>query len=163
MAGRRLFLLGTGATTLAGCFDKPYYEQNPEQKNFLGDLQEIAKPALASNNPLQIEEAARKTLARADQVGAFSDWQGLLKVVESGREHEIALTEGGAAFVAASLIVRVSGAMFNGRSTLCNRGAALRVSYHGLRAATACPRRGGADWRRRPTVSASPGARLRGV
>jgi hypothetical protein len=91
MAGRRLFLLGTGATTLAGCFDKPYYEQNPEQKNFLGDLQEIAKPALASNNPLQIEEAARKTLARADQVGAFSDWQGLLKVVE-GNAQNVAIT-----------------------------------------------------------------------
>ncbi len=84
---RRTLLLGGPALALSGCFDRPYYEQNPAQKKFLGDLQAIAKPALASNNPLQVEEAARKTMAEADRLAGFSDWQGILKVIEGNTEN----------------------------------------------------------------------------
>jgi hypothetical protein len=90
MEGRRAFVIG-GALGLAGCFDEPYYEQNATQKKFLEDLKSIAKPALASNNPLQIEDAARKTVTRADQVGAFNDWQGILKTIE-GNAQNMAVT-----------------------------------------------------------------------
>lgn len=90
MAGRRAFILG-GALATTGCFDRPYYEQNAQQKKFIEDLAEIAKPALASNNPLQIEDAARKSMARAVLVGAFSDWQGLLKTIE-GNSQNVAVT-----------------------------------------------------------------------
>ena len=87
---RRSVLLG-GTAVLAGCFDRPYYEQNAAQKKFLDDLKAIGKPALDSNNPLQIEEAARRSLVRAAEVGAFSDWQGVLKTVE-GNARTVAVT-----------------------------------------------------------------------
>jgi hypothetical protein len=90
MPGRRSVLYG-GALLVGGCFDRPYYEQNAEQKKFLEDLKEIARPALASNNPLQIEEAAKKSLVRAEQVGSFADWQGVLKVIE-GNAQNVAVT-----------------------------------------------------------------------
>jgi len=90
MTGRRLFIVGS-SFALAGCFDRPYYEQNAQQKKFLEDLKEIARPALASNNPLQIEEAAKKSLVRAEQIGAFADWQGVLKTIE-GNAQNVALT-----------------------------------------------------------------------
>ncbi len=88
---RRSVLAGSASLLLAGCFDRPYYEQNATQRKFIEDLQEIAKPALASNNPLQIEEAARKSMARADKVGAFGDWQGILKTIE-GNSQNVAVT-----------------------------------------------------------------------
>lgn len=84
-------MFGGSSLLLAGCFDRPYYERNAAQKKFLDDLREIAAPALTSNNPLQVEEAARKALTRADQVGAFSDWQGILKVIE-GNAQNVAIT-----------------------------------------------------------------------
>lgn len=90
MLARRALLAG-GALALGGCFDRPYYEQNAVQKKFLEDLQAIATPALASNNPLQIEDAARKSLMRAGQVGAFADWQAILKVIE-GNAQSMAIT-----------------------------------------------------------------------
>lgn len=90
MAGRRAFLLG-GALLVGGCFDKPYYEQNERQKKLLGELKELSKPALTSNNPLQIEEAVKKSLVLADGVGAFKDWQGVLKQIE-GNAQNVAVT-----------------------------------------------------------------------
>ena len=88
--GRRIFIIG-GSLALAGCFDRPYYEQNPAQKKFLEDLQALAKPALASNNPLQIEEAARKSVLLSGQVANFTDWQGILKTIE-GNAQNVAVT-----------------------------------------------------------------------
>jgi hypothetical protein len=90
MVGRRAFVLG-GALLAGGCFDKPWYEQNAQQKKFLEDLKDLAKPALASNNPLQIEEAAKKSVALADKIGAFAGWQGVLKAID-GTGQKVALT-----------------------------------------------------------------------
>jgi hypothetical protein len=90
MVGRRAFVLG-GVSTVGGCFDRPWYEENPKQKAFLEGLQALAKPALASNNPLQIEEAVKRSLALAAQTGAFTDWQGILRTIE-GNEQKMAIT-----------------------------------------------------------------------
>ena len=90
-AGRRLVLLGGASVLLAGCFDRPWYEENPQQKAFLGGLQALAKPALASNNPLRLEEAARQSLALASRTGAFTDWQGILRTVE-GTAQKVAIS-----------------------------------------------------------------------
>jgi len=90
MAGRRTFLIG-GALLAGGCFDRPYYEQNERQKKFLAELKELSKPALASNNPLQIEEAAKKSLALADGIAAFKEWQGVLKQID-GNAQNVAVT-----------------------------------------------------------------------
>ncbi|WP_422000100.1 hypothetical protein [Reyranella sp.] len=79
---RRVPLLGIPSVALAGCFDRPCEERNPAQKAFLDGLSSLAKPALASGNPLQIEEAARRSVALADKVGAFSDWCGTLTAIE---------------------------------------------------------------------------------
>jgi Tfp pilus assembly protein PilN len=55
-ASRSSLLLGGAGLALGGClFDRAYYEKNAQQKAFLDGLQALAKPALASNNPLQIE------------------------------------------------------------------------------------------------------------
>jgi hypothetical protein len=83
---RRSFLLGAASLTLAGCFDKPWYEENPQQKAFLDSLQALAKPALASNNPLRLEEATKQSLALAARTGAFSDWQGILRTIEGNAQ-----------------------------------------------------------------------------
>lgn len=85
MISRRVLVLG-GAFSLAGCFDKPWYEENPQQKAFLEGLQALAKPALASNNPLKLEEAARQSLALAAKTGAFADWQGILRTIEGNAQ-----------------------------------------------------------------------------
>jgi len=90
-AGRRLVLLGGASVLLAGCFDRPWYEENPQQKAFLDGLQALAKPALASNNPLRLEEAARQSLALASRTGAFTDWQGILRTVE-GTAQKVAIS-----------------------------------------------------------------------
>ncbi|HZP98794.1 MAG TPA: hypothetical protein VFB13_04590 [Reyranella sp.] len=87
---RRAFILG-GALAVSGCFDRPYYEENAQQKKFIEDLQTIARPALESNNPLKIEDAARKSLSRAAEVGAFADWQGILRTIE-GNAQDVAIT-----------------------------------------------------------------------
>jgi hypothetical protein len=88
---RRSFLLGSAGFVLTGCFDRPCHERNPAQKAFLDGLQELAKPALASNNPLRVEEAARQSVALAGQVGAFSDWCGTLTKIE-GNAQTVAVT-----------------------------------------------------------------------
>ena len=82
MAGRRVFLLGGAGFVLGGCFDRPCHERIPAQKAFLDGLTALAKPALASNNPLAVEEAARQSVALADKVGAFSDWCGTIRKIE---------------------------------------------------------------------------------
>ena len=88
---RHTFLLGGTSLLLSGCFDRPWYEENPQQKAFLDGLQALAKPALASNNPLQIEDAVKRSLALAAQTGAFTDWQGILRTIE-GNEQKMAIT-----------------------------------------------------------------------
>jgi hypothetical protein len=88
---RRSLLVGSSSLILAGCFDKPCEERNPTQLAFLDGLKALAKPALASNNPLQIEEAAKKSIGLADNVGAFSDWCGTLSKIE-GTAQKVAVT-----------------------------------------------------------------------
>lgn len=88
---RRVIVLGASNLALAGCFDRPCHERNGQQKAFLDGLQSLAKRALASNNPLQMEEAARQSVALADKVGAFSDWCGTLRAVE-GNAQNVAVT-----------------------------------------------------------------------
>jgi len=83
---RRSFLVGGATLALGGCFDRPWYEENPKQKAFLDGLQALAKPALASNNPLRLEEAVKQSLALAGQVGAFTDWQGILRTIEGNAQ-----------------------------------------------------------------------------
>ena len=83
---RRGFLFGGTSLVLTGCFDRPCHERNPAQKAFLDGLQELAKPALASNNPLRVEEAARQSIQLAGKVGAFSDWCGTLTRIEGNAQ-----------------------------------------------------------------------------
>lgn len=88
---RRALLAGGSALLLGGCFDRPCHERNPAQKAFLDALAAVAKPALASGNPLQVEEAARQSIALADKVGAFTDWCGTLTKIE-GNAQTVAVT-----------------------------------------------------------------------
>jgi len=88
---RRSIVFGGSALALAGCFDRPWYEENPQQKAFLEGLQTRAKPALASNNPLRLEEAVKQSLALAAQTGAFTDWRGILRTIE-GNAQKMAIT-----------------------------------------------------------------------
>jgi hypothetical protein len=85
--GRRWFVLGASSLALAGCFDTPCEEENSAQKAFLDGLKSLARPALASNNPLQVEEAARQSVILAEKVGAFTDWCGTLTRVEGNAEN----------------------------------------------------------------------------
>ncbi len=88
IAGRRSFLLGGSSLALGGClFDRAYYEKNAQQKAFLDGLQALAKPALASNNPLQIEEAAKQSVALWAKIGPFSDWRAVLRTVEGNAQN----------------------------------------------------------------------------
>ena len=84
---RRSFVLGASSLVLAGCFDTPCEEENSAQKAFLDGLKSLARPALASNNPLQVEEAARQSIILAEKVGAFTDWCGTLTRVEGNAEN----------------------------------------------------------------------------
>ena len=86
LLARRTLVLGGAGLVLGGCFDRPCHERNPAQKGFLDGLQELAKPALASNNPLRVEEAARQSIALADKVGPFSDWCGTLTKIEGNAQ-----------------------------------------------------------------------------
>src|SRR4051794_32940879 len=88
---RRSIVLGSTAFSLTACFDRPWYEENSQQKAFLEGLQALAKPTLASNNPLRLEEAARQSLALAAQTGAFTDWHGILRTIE-GNAQKVAIT-----------------------------------------------------------------------
>jgi hypothetical protein len=88
MTGRRSLLLGGAGFALSGClFDRAYYEKNPQQKAFLDGLQALAKPALASNNPLQIEEAAKQSVALWAKIGPFTDWRAVLRTVEGNAQN----------------------------------------------------------------------------
>lgn len=91
MPARRVVILGGAGLLLGGCFDRPCHERNPEQKAFLDGLATLAKPALASNNPLQVEEAAKQSVALASKVGTFADWCGTLTKIE-GNAKDVALT-----------------------------------------------------------------------
>jgi hypothetical protein len=73
---RRTILMGGFGITLGGCFDRPWYEENPKQKAFLE----------GSNNPLKLEEAVKQSLALAAQTGAFTDWQGILRTIEGNAQ-----------------------------------------------------------------------------
>ena len=87
IAGRRSLLFGGLGLVLGGClFDRAYYEKNAQQKAFLDGLQALAKPALASNNPLQIEEAAKQSVVLSAKIGAFADWRGIVKAVEGNAQ-----------------------------------------------------------------------------
>lgn len=88
---RRVLFVGGASFVLTGCFDRPCHERNPAQKAFLDGLQQLAKPALASNNPLRVEEAARQSVALAETVGTFSDWCGTLTKIE-GNAQTVAVT-----------------------------------------------------------------------
>lgn len=88
---RRFLLLALPAVALGGCFDEPCEERNSQQKAFLDGLKSLAKPALASGNPLQIEEAARQSVALADRVGAFAGWCGTVTKIE-GAGQTVAVT-----------------------------------------------------------------------
>jgi hypothetical protein len=83
---RRVFVIGGASLALGGCFDTPCEERNPAQKAFLDGLRVLAKPALASNNPLQVEEATKQSVALAEKIGAFSDWCGTLTRIEGNAE-----------------------------------------------------------------------------
>jgi hypothetical protein len=84
--GRRSLLFSSASLVLGGCFDTPCEEENPAQKAFLDGLRALAKPALASNNPLQVEEAANQSVALADKVGGFSGWCGTLTRIEGNAQ-----------------------------------------------------------------------------
>ena len=91
MEGRRGFLLGAAGLTLGGCFEGSCYESNPQQKKFVSDLAAIAKPAMASNNPLAIEDAVKRSLALSESVGVFAEWCGALKAID-GNAQNVAVT-----------------------------------------------------------------------
>jgi hypothetical protein len=91
IASRRLVVLGIPSLALTGCFDKPCEERNPAQLAFLDGLRSLAKPALASNNPLQVEEAAKQSIALAEKVGSFAGWCGTLSKIE-GTAQKVAVT-----------------------------------------------------------------------
>jgi hypothetical protein len=85
---KRRGLLGGGAAfLLCGCFDEPCEERNPRQKAFLDAVHALARKALDSNNPLQIEAAAKGSVALAEQVGAFADWCGTLTRIEGNADN----------------------------------------------------------------------------
>src|SRR5262245_56056134 len=88
---RRAFLLGLPSLALSGCFDKPCEERNSAQLAFLEGLKALARPALASGNPLQVEEAAKQSVLLAEKIGAFSDWCGTLTRIE-GTAENVAVT-----------------------------------------------------------------------
>jgi hypothetical protein len=88
---RRSLILGIPSLALTGCFDKPCEERNPAQLAFLEGLKALARPALASGNPLQVEEAAKQSIALSEKVGAFSDWCGTLTRIE-GTAENVAVT-----------------------------------------------------------------------
>ncbi|MBS0222983.1 MAG: hypothetical protein JSR91_19825 [Proteobacteria bacterium] len=57
----------------------------------MSDLATIAKPAMASNNPLAIEDAVKQSLTLSGSVGNFTDWCGTLKVID-GNAQNVAVT-----------------------------------------------------------------------
>jgi len=76
---------------LGGCFEGSCYEANARQKGFLDAMAALSKRALASNNPLAIEEAVKQSVALSDQIGAFNGWCGTLKAID-GNAQNVALT-----------------------------------------------------------------------
>ncbi|MGD9880291.1 MAG: hypothetical protein AB7F22_17345 [Reyranella sp.] len=86
MTRRSALVLAPASLLLGGCFDQPCEERNPAQKGFLDAVRGVTKPALASNNPLQIEEAARQCVALSERVGTFTDWCGVLGKIEGNAQ-----------------------------------------------------------------------------
>lgn len=95
MTTRRTLLLGAASFALplglGGCFDRPYYEKNPEQKQFLDELGRIAKAALGSGNPLQMEHAAQQCLQLAYKASPMKEWHGVLRKIE-GTSQDVTVT-----------------------------------------------------------------------
>ena len=83
---RQALILVPTSILLAGCFDQPCEERNPAQKAFLDAVRGVTRPALASNNPLQVEEAARQCIALSEKVGGFTDWCGVLGKIEGNAQ-----------------------------------------------------------------------------
>ncbi|MBV8394554.1 MAG: hypothetical protein JOY81_15360 [Alphaproteobacteria bacterium] len=83
---RRTALLAGLAFVPAACFEGSCYESNAQQKKFLDDLAAISKKALATDNPLAIEEGVKQTFLRSESVGSFSDWCGTLKAIEGNTQ-----------------------------------------------------------------------------
>ena len=79
-------MTGSASLLLGGCLDQPCEERNPAQKAFLDAVRGVTKPALASNNPLQTEEAAKQCIALSERMGAFTDWCGVLAKVEGNAQ-----------------------------------------------------------------------------
>jgi hypothetical protein len=50
-------------------------------------LRSLARPALDSNNPLQVEAAANRSVELATSVGAFTDWCGTLTKIEGNADN----------------------------------------------------------------------------
>jgi hypothetical protein len=92
---RRSFILGGTALALAGCLERSCYEANPAQKRFLDGLSALARAALDSNNPLAVEEAAKQSVALANNVGAFTDWCGALTSIEGSASKPTVVIEVG--------------------------------------------------------------------
>jgi len=88
---RRALLVGGASLFLGGCFDRPCHERNPTQKAFLDGLAALARPALASGNPLQVEEAAMQSVTLAEKVGVFENWCGTLTKIQ-GNAQDVAIT-----------------------------------------------------------------------
>ena len=95
MEQRRSFILGSASLTLTGCLGRSCYESNPEQKRFLDGLGALARPALSSNNPLAVEEAAKQSVALANKVGSFTDWCGTLTTIEGSASKPTVVIEVG--------------------------------------------------------------------
>jgi hypothetical protein len=88
---RRLLVLLGAALALGGCFEGSCYQSNAQQKGFLDGLAALSKSALASNNPLAIEEAVKQSVALSDKIGTFEGWCGTLKTID-GNAQNVALT-----------------------------------------------------------------------
>lgn len=91
MRGLRPLLVLLVALTLGGCFEGLCYQSNARQKEFLDGLAALSKSALASDNPLAIEEAVKQSVALSDKIGAFEGWCGTLKTID-GNAQNVALT-----------------------------------------------------------------------
>jgi hypothetical protein len=85
--------VGSTSLPLAGCLEQACEDRNPAQKAFLDTARGVTRPALASNNPLQIEEAAKQCITLSERAGAFTDWCGVLAKVE-GNAQTVAVTIG---------------------------------------------------------------------
>ena len=91
MLTRKAVMSGSASLLLTGCLEQSCEDRNPAQKSFLDGVRGLTKPALASNNPLQTEEAAKQCIALSERTGAFADWCGVLTKIE-GNAQTVAVT-----------------------------------------------------------------------